>query len=701
MSAEMDGPSPELTPQPARTSDDRLDSWKEIAAYLKRDVTTVRRWEKREGMPVHRHVHDKLGSVYGFRSELDAWTRSRNPGFGQNESNVESPADRLEGQPPDEDDEAAQTEASASSPTQRQRRAALLWAAVAAVVAVGLGATWWRLASTDYFWRTPFAQAQFENVTDFGAEQAATVSRDGRFVAYLSDSSGTRDVWVTQLGVGQAYNLTHGRLQGLGNPSLRFLGFSPDGALVTFWTRGVQGSSANDISVWAVPALGGEPRPYLEGVAEFDWSSDGKRLVYHTPGPGDPTFVKDSGDQTPGRQIFAAAPGLHAHFPLWSPDSAFVYFVQGQLPDAMDIWRISPAGGPAERITNHNSRVSHPVFLDPRTLLYLATEQDGSGPWLTTMDVERRVPHRVGTGLDRYTSLAASTDGRRLVATLANPKGTLWRLNVGDQAAPTLAATPIALTTARGFSPRLGPGFLIYSSSKGTADVIWKLADGLTTELWSAPEARIVGGPEISPDGRRLAFSVEQRGKTVLYQMNVDGTSVRAITESLDLQGAPAWAPDGQSIASAANVNGTPHLFRISLDGTSTPLVQDYALDPVWSPAGDFLLYSGADIGTRFPVKSVTAAAKPYAIPNLTLTRGARRLRFLQGGQTLVFMRGDIEHKDLWLVDLQTGTERQLATLPADFDVRDFDVSADGHDVILERVQEQSTIVRIDLGTRE
>ena len=65
MSAEMDGPSPELTPQPARTPDDRLDSWKEIAAYLKRDVTTVRRWEKREGMPVHRHVHDKLGSGGG------------------------------------------------------------------------------------------------------------------------------------------------------------------------------------------------------------------------------------------------------------------------------------------------------------------------------------------------------------------------------------------------------------------------------------------------------------------------------------------------------------------------------------------------------------------------------------------------------------------------------------------------------------
>jgi hypothetical protein len=57
------------TPRP----EERLDSWKDIAAYLQRDVSTVQRWEKREGMPVHRHLHDKLGSVYAFRSDLDAW----------------------------------------------------------------------------------------------------------------------------------------------------------------------------------------------------------------------------------------------------------------------------------------------------------------------------------------------------------------------------------------------------------------------------------------------------------------------------------------------------------------------------------------------------------------------------------------------------------------------------------------------------
>ncbi len=64
--------------------------------------------------------------------------------------------------------------------------------------------------------------------------------------------------------------------------------------------------------------------------------------------------------------------------------------------------------------------------------MYLASDSDGSGPWLYSMDVDRRIPHRLTSGLDRYTSLAASADGRRLVVTLASPKRTLWRLRIAD-----------------------------------------------------------------------------------------------------------------------------------------------------------------------------------------------------------------------------------------------------------------------------
>ena len=675
------GTPPPVTPPP----DDRLDSWKEIAAYLHRDVTTVQRWEKREGMPVHRHLHDKMGSVYASRTELDSWVRTRNLREVQdNASDAPSPS--------------APALPSPSTPSTSRSLRKFLSPLAAAAAVLAIAAVLW-LQRTEYFWRSPLADARFQTLTDFvGVQQAAAVSRDGHFVAFLSDRDGQMDVWLTQVGSGQFHNLTRGTSPELVNPSVRTLGFSPDGSLVTFWVRKQDGSSAGDISIWAVPTLGGQPKPYLDGVAEFDWSPDGSRLAYHTPGPGDPLFVSDGTRRSGDRPIFTAPAGLHSHFPLWARDTRFIYFVQGALPDKLDIWRIPPTGGTPERITSQIARVIYPVQLDRRTLMYLANDPDGSGPRLYSVDVERRIPHRLTSGPDRYTSLAASADGHRLVATLASPKRTLWRLPIADSPAQVSSAARISLTSTTGFSPRLGPNYLLYVSATDTSESIWKLAGGTSTELWSGLGAHLLGGPAISPDGRYIAFSVRQHAQSLLYVMHADGTNAHAVADSLDLQGALAWAPDGQSITSAADDHGVPHLFRILLNGGSPALfLPEYSVDPVWAPDGRFLLYSGPDIGTTFSVKAVTPDAAAHPLPALTLTRGARHLAFLPGGRALVLLRGEIQHKNLWLVDLETGAERQLTNFTPDFDIHDFDVSPDGHELVLERVQESSEVVLLDL----
>jgi len=66
---------PEGSPFP----DKKLVSWKEIAAYLGREVRTVQRWENTEGLPVHRHEHLKKSTVYAYASELDEWFHKRQP----------------------------------------------------------------------------------------------------------------------------------------------------------------------------------------------------------------------------------------------------------------------------------------------------------------------------------------------------------------------------------------------------------------------------------------------------------------------------------------------------------------------------------------------------------------------------------------------------------------------------------------------
>jgi TolB-like protein/Flp pilus assembly protein TadD len=75
----MDSNQPDRTSLTGKTSaaDERLDSWKEIAAYLKREVRTLHRWEAQEGLPIHRHLHRERGSVYAYKSELDSWLNNR------------------------------------------------------------------------------------------------------------------------------------------------------------------------------------------------------------------------------------------------------------------------------------------------------------------------------------------------------------------------------------------------------------------------------------------------------------------------------------------------------------------------------------------------------------------------------------------------------------------------------------------------
>jgi Tol biopolymer transport system component len=582
--------------------------------------------------------------------------------------------------------------AAATPPARRFGWAAWTGAGVLIIAA----AVVWQQQRTEYFWRNPIEGAKVARLTDFrGAEHHAAISRDGKFVAFLSDHDGSWDAWVSQVGTGKVYNLTKGGVRELRNPATRTVGFSPDGSLVALWSRVPDKGSVD--AGWAVPTLGGPLQPYLKGVSELDWSPDGRRIVYHPPAEGDPLFVTGP-DEKVGRQIYVARVGFHNHFPVWSPDGAFIYFVHGLPLDESDIWRIRAEGGTPERLTFHNSRVTFPTLLDNRTLLYLATDVDGSGPWIYAIDTQRGISRRVSTGLEQYTSLAASGDGRHVVATLSQSAEGLWRVPIDGRMADESHATPVALPTASGLSPRIGSDSIIYRAPKTGSDSLWSLPRvGPATELWRGVNGRAVAAPAIAPDGQRLAFGVQTGKRTQLYVMNTDGTDTRRVAEGLDVRGSPAWSPDGRWLAVAANQNGEPRVFKIPLDGRpSVPLVNEYSTDPTWSPSGRFLVYSGADVGTTFPVKAIGVDGTPHPLPKLVLTRGARRLVFLRE-DTLIVMKGDISHKEFWSVDLETGREQQLTAFGGGFLIGDFDISRDGREIVFDRTREESDIVLFDL----
>src|ERR1700731_2498763 len=128
-------------------TDGRLDSWKKIASYLKRDVSTVQRWERREAMPVHRHLHDKLGSVFAFRSELDAWWESRRAQLAREDAEeAERPAPIVQS--------VVDASSSTAPPVRPIRLGRLAFAAGVILIA---GVLAWFAAESGYFWRSPLA----------------------------------------------------------------------------------------------------------------------------------------------------------------------------------------------------------------------------------------------------------------------------------------------------------------------------------------------------------------------------------------------------------------------------------------------------------------------------------------------------------------------------------------------------------------
>src|SRR6185436_12648607 len=196
--------------QPAQDDDraaaglsDRLDSWKEIATYLRRSPRTVQRWERQEGLPVHRLVHDKQGSVYAFRTELDGWWAERRTRLESLESDADEPsAPTDEGAPSDEVPEPGRTADLCSSPdpvAPSARPASWRMFAglgVAALLLIAASTAWWmlgRTSQTSGAQRVRMAILPFANLT---GDPAREFLGDGLTEELIAGLGRVRDLGV-------------------------------------------------------------------------------------------------------------------------------------------------------------------------------------------------------------------------------------------------------------------------------------------------------------------------------------------------------------------------------------------------------------------------------------------------------------------------------------------------------------------------
>jgi Tol biopolymer transport system component/DNA-binding winged helix-turn-helix (wHTH) protein len=568
----------------------------------------------------------------------------------------------------------------------------------------GIGAVW-QLWERDYFWHNPLDGAKIERLTDFdGDELDAAISADGKLAIFSSDRSGQPEVWLTQIGSGDFANTTNGLVPGLifGNGAVRRIGFSGDGSQV--WAMEQVNLHPLKEKTWIGPEIGGIFYPFLEEGVEPAWSPDGRRIVYRTPDAGDPIFIADWNGNNPQR-LFVQRPGIHSHFLTWSPDGRYIYFVAGTpTTEEMDIWRIpafitNPPPIP-ERITHLNARVAYLAWLNSRTLIYSATAEDGSGQWLYSMDVEHRIPHRVSSGIeDQYLSVSVNkVFPHRLVTSVAHPSASLWTVPVSERILPETSVAHLQVPNARALGPRLGSRYLLFLSSRGGGDGLWRFENGTARELWKGSAGGLVAPPAIADNGQ-ICFSYRREGHAHLNIMSANGTSIQQLAPSLDVRGGISWSPDGKWVAVAADDGGGTHVFKVPVGGGDPiRLVDALSYNPVWSPDGNMIVYSEQQGGSRFVLKAVTPERAPIPIPDISVIYTiATSYRFLPGQNALIVLGGDFRKQNFYRVDLSTGEERRLTDLQPGFQVQNFDISADGKQIVFDRLRDNADVVVMDL----
>ena len=339
--------------------------------------------------------------------------------------------------------------------------------------------------------------------------------------------------------------------------------------------------------------------------------------------------------------------------------------------------------------------------LDARTLIYTARAEDGTGPALWTLDVPSRATRKVSSDLDRYTSVAASRDGRRIVATIANPSASLWRVPLVDRPVDDRDVQPYPVSTVRALAPRFAGASLFYLATGGVGDSLWHVSEGQTSEVVRGADMPLSEPAAVSPDGQHIVVVVRRGGLRRLVIMSADGTNVRTLAPSIEIQGtagqaAADWSPDGSWIVAGGLDADGPALFKIPANGGDpVRIVTGQAVNPVWSPDGSLIVYGGPLVAGQTALAWVRPDGTSVDLPPVRVRAGG--YRFLPDGKGLVF-RPTGAAPDFWLLDLATKTTRQLTHLSdRGGRIQTFDIVPDGKAIVFDRIRENSDIVLIDL----
>jgi serine/threonine protein kinase len=585
-----------------------------------------------------------------------------------------------------------------------QRRARLPWllafAALAAVAVVSA----WLLGRGD---SGPTLSHAVRLTNSPASEFSPAISPDNKWVAYYSEWQGHSDVWVKFLNNGSTINLTSSLNLDLSVRALiGGLSISPDGSMIAVSSRTTPGLPGYD--TWVIPAPGGGvPRKLLPALQAMQWSPDGRQLVCvrAASSRGDALVLADA-DGSNQRELVPAQGGRHVHWPAWSPDQKWIYFISSLdtwQTGQSEIYRVSAAGGNIEPVITTNRRAIYPAPFPGGGLIY-AANPDAVDLSLWWSDTRGHAARQLTIGVGEYSEERLSADGSRIVATVTDTlRSAIYRI-------PASGAGGIVRVTD-GFGGDVDPSVdprqdrMVFASARSGHRNLWVAKTDGTDPRPLTTANSIDERPAFSHDGQQIAFVSDRDGQQGVWVVSVDGGAPRLLTHTRVLD-TLTWSRDDRSVLYAIPGGDMPRIERVAV---ATQRVEPVALPtpavvPAWSPTSDVIAYldpssTGTTSGGRMALRLADAQGRPVfeSATKEAFTNGfivwSPDGRYIAGVRFPANAVGSI-----WIVD-PSGVQptRKLIDLPAAMRPHGVTWSADGSSILISGAESSSDIVLFDL----
>jgi eukaryotic-like serine/threonine-protein kinase len=555
-----------------------------------------------------------------------------------------------------------------------------------------------------------FQTLRLTRLTTSGKAVDATISPDGKYVAYINlDEGGRMSIWLRQVATSSNVKLADsGQMGMIGLP--RGLTFSPDGNYLYYRARTeVPRGGGNVFALFRVPVLPGDPHKVIDSVySPVGFSADGKRIAFvrnNKPVEGESYLMVANADGSEERVVDKhkisasfSSPGWPMG-PVWSPDGKALVCAAGIYPSSLLEVRID-TGAEKPIGANRWAYIDHLAWLSDGSALML-TAQDESSARFQVWQVSypsgeaRRITNELGS----YRGMSLTADSATMAVVQTVTHSDIWVMPSGKTAEARRITSGTGNDDGYHGLSWTPDGRIVYASSATGNLELWSIDAKGGNQKQLTSEAHQIVGPMATADGRYVVFFSNRNGSLNLWRVDADGSNLKQLTTAKISGRSASLSPDGKYIVyESAGGQATPALFRIGIDGGEPVQLTDdkyWTELPSFSPDGKQVAFQYFGQGQLARFGSIAAeGGQTTQLPQLP-QRVYRRLRWTPDGSAIAYIDDRTGTRNVWAVPVGGGEPKQLTDFKAD-ELFDFDWSRDGKQLAVARGTEISDVVLIN-----